>query len=59
MTMVRISPGRLLGALAALVLGLASLLAPQPAWAADLQVTLISLEPCPAADAAALPEAAE
>jgi len=53
MTTFRVSPGRLLGALAALVLGLASLLVAQPAWAADLQVTLISLEPCPAGDAAA------
>ena len=53
MTAIGMGPRRLLGLLAALALGLASLLAPGPAWAAELQVTLISLEPCPAADAAA------
>ena len=38
----------------ALVLVLA--LAPMPAWAADLQVSEVSLEPCPSGDIAAQPE---
>lgn len=53
MTTFPIRPGRLMGTLAALALALAALLAPPPVWASDLTVTLISLEPCPAADAAA------
>lgn len=48
---LRALAARLLASLAALAL--ATLLAPPPAWATDLQVSLISLEPCPAADAAA------
>lgn len=51
MTTLRNLATRLLAALSALAL--AALLTPAPAWATDLQVKLISLEPCPAADAAA------
>jgi hypothetical protein len=43
--------GRLLGLL---VIG--SLLLPAPAWAADLQVSELSIEPCPAEDIGAQPE---
>ncbi|MCP9928754.1 hypothetical protein KBY90_12800 [Cyanobium sp. CH-040] len=34
----------------------ALLLAPVPAWAADLSVSEVTLEPCPAADVAAQPD---
>ncbi|MFW6730541.1 MAG: hypothetical protein ACODUE_02200 [Synechococcus sp.] len=51
MTALASLAAQLLNTLAALAL--AALLAAAPAWAADLQVKLISLEPCPAADAAA------
>ena len=43
--------GRLLGLL---VIG--ALLQPAPAWAADLQVSDLSIEPCPAEDIGAQPE---
>lgn len=43
--------GALLALLAALVL-----LLPGPAWAADLQVSEVSLEPCPTEDVGAQPE---
>ena len=43
--------GRLLGLL---VIG--ALLLPAPAWAADLQVSELSIEPCPAEDIGAQPE---
>jgi len=51
MTTLRNLATRLLAALSALAL--AALLTPAAAWATDLQVKLISLEPCPSADAAA------
>ena len=45
----------LLGALL-LALGLMAPLAASPAWAADLQVSEVRLEPCPAEDAGSQPE---
>lgn len=44
------------GAVLALLLAALALLLPGPAWAADLQVSQVSLEPCPAEDVGAQPE---
>jgi hypothetical protein len=43
-------PGR--SALVALVLAALLLIAPPPAWAAELRLTEVTLEPCPSADVA-------
>jgi hypothetical protein len=44
------------GALLAFLVAALVLLQPGPAWAADLQVSEVSLEPCPAEDVGAQPE---